>query len=142
MLLSGVGADDALPVALPGAAAAFAASGDVVAPGWLPDVLDTLGVSAALELVAAGADAEAPAEAGGVLNALDAGGTLGSPLPAAGAVAFAVELVPVSAGAVAAGLAGVSTLVSLLQATTAVASMAALTVLNQGRVDIAGSTSE
>lgn len=140
LLVPGAVADDTPPDA--GADCAAPAVSPDEADGWLPDVLDTLRVSAALEVVAAGADAGAlPAvEAGGVLKALEAGGTLGSPLPAAGAAAVAVVLV--SAGAVAAGLAGVSTFVSLLQATTAVASRAALRIVNQGRVDMVGSTSE
>lgn len=111
---------------------------EALLPGWPPVVLLTLGVSAPLGPAAAGpgaGDALLSVDGGGVLSALDADGTLGSPGLEPGGVAAVVEE-PLSAGAVETGLGGVSTPVSLLQAAIDVPMATALTVMRNLRVTI------
>jgi hypothetical protein len=145
-LLPGLGAEDVVVGGLPGGAPAeavldgFPALAPVEAlPGWLPEVLETLGVSAPLGALALGAGVVAGGlpgvDEGGALSALDADGTLGSPGLALGGVAAVVEVL-LSEGAVDTGLAGVSTFVSLLHAAIDVPIATALAAMRNLRVNI------
>ncbi|MGE5526102.1 MAG: hypothetical protein ACM3SS_20490 [Rhodospirillaceae bacterium] len=117
----------------------------VVAPGWLPEVLLTLGVSAPLEAPPGVAGTAAlPGEvvgavallaAGEALSAAAAGGTLGSPPRVDAGAAGVVDDVSED-GAAADGAPGVSTFVSLLHAEMEVAIAAALTETSNRRIDI------